>query len=199
MKEALSPGPSPSDIASSRSCKMFKSILRKGNAFRYFGASMLLVAWGLKTGELIYDARIGVLHGSRWLHLALANVEVLLGIWLLIGIRPKWCRAASLAMFAGFTCYTLYLVVTGATSCGCFGRVHVNPWLTLALDALLAVAAWHWRPSDFLGDTLSMPRWQRRKMLGATLGLAGICATTVLTTRLQSARSKSADGIEHGA
>jgi hypothetical protein len=38
---------------------------------------------------------------------------------------------------------TLYKAITGAASCGCFGSVQVNPWITLfAIDlpALLALS-----------------------------------------------------------
>jgi hypothetical protein len=44
---------------------------------------------------------------------------------------------------------TLYKAVTGAASCGCFGSVHVNPWITLfAIDlpALLALSIFRPKP-----------------------------------------------------
>jgi hypothetical protein len=37
-------------------------------------------------------------------------------------------------VFALFACYSLDLAIAGAGSCGCFGRLHVHPWITVAID-----------------------------------------------------------------
>ncbi len=42
-------------------------------------------------------------------------------------------------MFRLFCCVTLYKGLTGAASCGCFGSLHVNPWITLLAIDLPAV------------------------------------------------------------
>ena len=48
-------------------------------------------------------------------------------------------------MFCSINCFvlfcgvTLYKGISGAASCGCFGNVHVNPWITLFLIDLPAV------------------------------------------------------------
>lgn len=61
--------------------------------------------------------------------------ELALGLWLLSGL---WKRAAwwiSLLCFALFCGVTLYKALTGAASCGCFGRIPLNTWITLlAID-----------------------------------------------------------------
>jgi hypothetical protein len=37
--------------------------------------------------------------------------------------------------FSLFSAMTFYKGITGVASCGCFGSVHVNPWITfLAID-----------------------------------------------------------------
>lgn len=66
--------------------------------------------------------------------------ELALGIWLLSRLfrRLAWLVAGFL--FGLFCCFTFYKALTGAASCGCFGKVHVNPWITLAAIDLPAVA-----------------------------------------------------------
>jgi hypothetical protein len=62
-----------------------------------------------------------------------------LGMWFLSGVSGWGKRAAwwvAVGCFSLFGGITLYKGITGAASCGCFGRIHVNPWVTLlAIDA----------------------------------------------------------------
>jgi hypothetical protein len=66
--------------------------------------------------------------------------ELALGIWLLSGLFKSLAWLAGLGCFSLFCCVTLYKGLTGATSCGCFGSVHVDPWITLAAIDLPALA-----------------------------------------------------------
>ena len=53
--------------------------------------------------------------------------------------------------FSLFSTITLYKGVTGAASCGCFGSVHVNPWITLfAIDLPAVIALSIFRPGKVL-------------------------------------------------
>ena len=65
---------------------------------------------------------------------AVIELEILLGLWLLSGLAKRAAWAAALVFFAAGTAANLYLAVEGQRSCGCFGRVEVNPWVTLGLD-----------------------------------------------------------------
>ena len=65
--------------------------------------------------------------------------ELAMGIWLLSGVFKRLAWLAALVCFCLFCCVTLYKGLTGAASCGCFGRVHVNPWITLSLIDLPSV------------------------------------------------------------
>jgi len=47
---------------------------------------------------------------------------------------------ASAFLFATFGAFSAYQGALGHNSCGCFGDVRINPWLTCTLDLLLAVA-----------------------------------------------------------
>jgi hypothetical protein len=76
--------------------------------------------------------------------------ELALGIWLLSGPFRRLAWLAALLCFGLFCSVTLYKGLTGAASCGCFGRVHVDPWVTLLavdLPAVLALALFRPRPS----------------------------------------------------
>jgi thiol-disulfide isomerase/thioredoxin len=74
--------------------------------------------------------------------------ELALGIWLLSGLFRRLAWLAALLCFGLFCAVTLYKGLMGAASCGCFGRVHVNPWVTLlAVDLPAAAALGVFRPS----------------------------------------------------
>jgi len=63
-----------------------------------------------------------------------------------------------LLCFSAFSAITLYKALTGADSCGCFGSVHINPWITLFtidLPAVLALSIF--RPEFSLPPALSFP------------------------------------------
>ncbi|MGM0487596.1 MAG: MauE/DoxX family redox-associated membrane protein [Planctomycetota bacterium] len=70
--------------------------------------------------------------------------ELFFGLWLLANIQPEWTRRAAIACFAVFAAVSLYRAFSGAASCGCFGRVVVNPWYTfaMAVGAVLALLRW---------------------------------------------------------
>ncbi len=85
--------------------------------------------------------------------------ELALGIWLLSGVFKRLAWLAGLACFGLFCGVTLYKGLTGAASCGCFGTVHVNPWVTLlAIDLPAVVALGLFRPVFSFAPVLSFLR-----------------------------------------
>src|SRR5690606_34396314 len=76
------------------------------------------------------------------LAIPLIAFEAALALWLLVGIWPQWGRWIPAACFAVFSMAALYQAMSGATSCGCFGKVKVNPWITFGMDVLLAAGLW---------------------------------------------------------
>jgi len=87
--------------------------------------------------------------------------ELALAIWLLSGLFKRLAWLAALACFSVFCCVTLYKSITGAASCGCFGTVHVNPWVTLlAIDLPAVLALGLFRPRSALSPFLSFLRRQ---------------------------------------
>ncbi len=93
--------------------------------------------------------------------------ELTLGIWLLSGLFKRLAWLAALACFSLFCCVTLYKGLTGAASCGCFGRVHVNPWITLsAIDLPSVVILALFRPAGLRPQWLFLClRSPRRRIL----------------------------------
>jgi len=68
------------------------------------------------------------------------------------GLRPDICQqplaawCAGMLSFASFAAASLYFGLAGRASCGCFGAVHVNPWLALGLDLVILTGLFIGRP-----------------------------------------------------
>ena len=76
---------------------------------------------------------------QRVAQLAAIEFEIILGIWLLIGIALRtWLVTVS--AWTIFLFVVLGKAVGGATSCGCFGAMEVNPWITATFDAIAPAA-----------------------------------------------------------
>ena len=111
-------------------------------------ALVLLTAAALKG----YDLATGPVAGSglldsRWVLVGVVEMELFLSFWLVGNVWPKTTWAAVLACFTAFSCVTLYKALSGYASCGCFGRVSVNPWYTTTLDLAIILSLLRWRPT----------------------------------------------------
>lgn len=112
-----------------------------GVVLRVLGA-VLLVAAGLKGHQLLTEPLAeNSIWSSRPLLILQVELELVLGVWLLSGLFARAAWLVSLACFGFFSLVTLYKGLTGAASCGCFGAVSVNPWVTLLAIDLPAVIA----------------------------------------------------------
>jgi hypothetical protein len=112
-------------------------------------AAILLVAAGLKCHQLATSPVLGDgLLDSRWVLIATVEFELFFGLWLLANLLPKWTHRAAVLCFGLFAAVSLHKALSGAASCGCFGRVNVNPWYTFTLDAAAVLSLLRWRPSD---------------------------------------------------
>ncbi|SRR5579875_1719375 len=106
---------------------------------------------------------------ERWLSAGVVALEMSFGLWLLIGFHPRLTR-----WIAG-TCFAIFLVVSlakglaGEASCGCFGAVSMNPWITAGIDGLAVLALLLARPAD-RSSSLVYPRRKQRLAFGL-LGL----------------------------
>ena len=106
---------------------------------------VLIVAALLK----IYQAATEPLTETSWVasrkfQVAVVEWELLLGLVLLTGVVPRVARVAALASFATFAIYNVYQVYSREPSCGCFGKLSIDPmdmfWFDVA--AVLALALW---------------------------------------------------------
>jgi hypothetical protein len=60
--------------------------------------------------------------------------ELALALALTTGIFPKLVKYLTAAVFDVFFCVALVLAFQSAASCGCFGRLHVDPRITACMD-----------------------------------------------------------------
>jgi hypothetical protein len=110
-------------------------------------ASILLIAAVLKAEELATLPLLGPgLLNQRWLLVGMVEIEVVLGGWLLLGATGRWTWATTLVLWLAFLGVAGCEGLTGAGSCGCFGRVHVNPWYTASFDLTVVLALPFCRP-----------------------------------------------------
>lgn len=58
-------------------------------------------------------------------------LEFALGAWMVSGLFRKAAWVAGTLCYFGFIGATLVKALLGYESCGCFGQVHVDPWMTL--------------------------------------------------------------------
>jgi uncharacterized membrane protein YphA (DoxX/SURF4 family) len=100
-------------------------------------AAVLLTAGILKAHELLTTVSLST---GKWPTVAVAAFELLFGVWLLLGLYPRWSRIVTLGSFVVFLHVALARAMENRESCGCFGQVSVRPWVAVALDGL-AIAA----------------------------------------------------------
>ncbi|MCS6977897.1 MAG: DUF1573 domain-containing protein [Gemmatales bacterium] len=79
--------------------------------------------------------------------LAVIELELFLGLWLLSGLAQRWARYAALVFFALLAVASLFMALEGRSHCGCFGRVEINPWWTFGLDVLAVLLLAVFRPA----------------------------------------------------
>jgi hypothetical protein len=107
------------------------------NSVRIALGLVLLIAAGLKGYEFATEPAVRVgLFESRWFLIGLIELEFSFGVWLLLGIYPRIALRIAILLFAMFTVISLFQVVLGKSSCGCFGTFSLSPWVTFLFDVL---------------------------------------------------------------
>ena len=118
----------------------------------------MLAASALKVHQLITEPIISKGFWESWeFFLIQIPLEMGLGIWLICGLFRKAGWLLGLIAFVGFIGVTLFKGLSGEESCGCFGVIKVNPWITLtAIDIPIFLLLAIFRPK---GEKLLPPPW----------------------------------------
>ncbi len=146
------------------------------SAFRFVVAAILLLAAGLKSHQLATGPILPVMAGSmfapilellqnRSLLISVVAGELLFALVLLAGLWQKWTWLLSILVFSTFTLVSLVKGLNGEASCGCFGEVTINPWLTTALDFFVVVLLLFFRERG--GWAIRFSSKERRRLLAA--------------------------------
>jgi thiol-disulfide isomerase/thioredoxin len=109
---------------------------------------VLIIASSLKIQQLLTEPIISKGFWESWLFFVIQiPLELGLGIWLVCGLFRKAAWMLAVLAFGLFIAVTLQKGLIGAESCGCFGKVKVNPWITLlAIDIPLFLGLVIFRP-----------------------------------------------------
>ncbi|MDR2441661.1 MAG: DoxX family protein [Planctomycetaceae bacterium] len=135
-------------------------------------AFILLIAAILKAYQLATTPLLGegLLH-ARWFNIFVVEFELFFGIWLIFGLLPRLTWIASIGLFSIFSIVSFYKVISGETSCGCFGSVTVNPWITMTFNFVTLTEKSHLseneksvilEPSKWIGKELPLLQFLER-------------------------------------
>jgi len=143
---------------------------------------LLLTAAILKSWQLLSEPVASTdIWSNRNFLIFTVEFELALGIWLLSDIFKKLAWLAALVCFVMFSVITLYKGISGADSCGCFGSVKVNPWITLfAIDAPASLALIFFRPKEVTLSHIRKP-FELLKPLPSRLYFVSIFILGIIT------------------
>ncbi len=161
---------------------------------RFLGA-LLLTAAALKGWQLLTEPLPNTdIWSYRPLLILAVELELALAIWLLSGLFKKAAWLAALLCFCAFSAITAYKALKGAASCGSFGSVQVNPWITLfAIDLPAVIALVVFRPNHLQSQLVkhNQPPFATVAIIALFVNiLAGVamisCEPAVLTAQGES-------------
>jgi hypothetical protein len=155
---------------------------------------LLLAAAALKVHQLATEptAEEDWLTGRSFLTVWV-EVEIVLGLWFVSSLARRLAWATALACFSLFALVSLLKALEGEASCGCFGRLEVDPWYALVLDVGCIVALLVFRPP--LRAPLRSARARVRLAAVVLLALAAGIPAAVLAIRYEPARLSSGGEI----
>lgn len=129
------------------------SLVRYGLALLLFAAALSKATYPSQGIPLEPTHRL-----PEWLNVTIILFECLLAVLLLSGLWQRQMMGIALTVFVSFAAFSLYQVLTGADSCGCFGAVRVSPWMTFVLDLGIIVALCFARPKVVASSKWSTSR-----------------------------------------
>ncbi len=93
---------------------------------------LLIVASVLKAHQMLTEPIVSKGLWESWVFFLIAvPLELGLGVWLVSGLFRKAGWLLGVLSFGFFVGVTAYKAITGELTCGCFGKINVNPWMTL--------------------------------------------------------------------
>ena len=115
---------------------------------RYVVGTLLIVAAILKAHELatLPMPEVDFWSSKATIH-TLVIFELLLGISLISHINLAYTWTCVVFAFSVFLIVTFLKAIGGLESCGCFGRLKVDPWTTFVVDAAVLLMLVLARPS----------------------------------------------------
>lgn len=155
---------------------------------------MVGVLWSAAAGKAIQIISEPVLP-DRWFWTVVVEVELLLGLLLILGRRRRWAWTLGAFTFLAFAVIAGGKAYRGEPDCGCFGVVAVNPWITMGIDLSLAALLIAMKPAAAVIDR---GLWASRpgKIGAASTLLVG--AGVALSVTLTPPGLLSADGAIDG-
>ena len=140
-----------------------------------FGAAALKIAGGAV--DPVEHMGIFSLHAAQ---VAIVNVEILLAIWLWSRAFPSCSWSVAVIIFACFAVISGYQGWVGKSSCGCFGKLTVHPWIALSLDAFVLLMLALGRPTrdEFSADVRALGANIVKRILVAAV-VAGVLVASL--------------------
>lgn len=110
---------------------------------RLLAALVLFGAAYFKLNELAVARRpnLFTLEPAKFFLSFAVAYELLFAVWLVLGRARRASQVATGVLFGVFAIVSFSKGVSGAESCGCFGNLKVDPWMTFSLDLLFATLA----------------------------------------------------------
>jgi len=108
----------------------------------------------------LYSAAALPITGTEFrLDASLAALEIVFACWLVVGMYQRAARWLAALCFLAFLGVSLTRALGGEATCGCFGPLPINPWVTAGLDGFILVALLWGKPTAAAhATTNSSPR-----------------------------------------
>jgi len=122
---------------------------------RWMAAAVLFAAAALKAMQLASVPSLSPQFMYHpWVQTTLIEFELFLGIFLICNVYEPWAARAACCAFGIFAIISMTKILTGASSCGCFGAVEIAPEKMFILDLGAAVSL------GVFGAQFRSPAWK---------------------------------------
>lgn len=159
---------------------------------------LLLTAALLKWHQaMFFPLATNLVFESRIATVALIEIEIILGVALVIGnwVKPVWY--VGLALVSAFTVVTIRKAIAGDASCSCFGVLSVSPYITLIID-LFSIVVLCLSRNLFVGGNNSLPRIAFPVVVVLCVIILGAVPVTVYSQRIETVDGENAVTVSDG-